>query len=55
MSEIKGNPHAFKEAVCIEALRIYDSCSDIHTPPYIFKKTSILKSDFKDWRVYITF
>lgn len=28
MSEIKGNPNAFKEAVCIEAMRIYDSCSD---------------------------
>lgn len=28
MSEFKGNPNAFKEAVCIEAQRIYDSCSE---------------------------
>ena len=28
MSDFKGNPNCFKEAVCIEAQRIYDSCSD---------------------------
>lgn len=24
----------FKEAVCIDAMRIYDSCSEKHLPPY---------------------
>lgn len=24
----------FKEAVCIDAMRIYDSCSEKHPPPY---------------------
>lgn len=28
MSDFKGNQNCFKEAVCIEAQRIYDSCSD---------------------------
>lgn len=28
MSEFRGNPNSFKEAVCIEAQRIFDSCSD---------------------------
>jgi len=28
MSDLKGNPNCFKEAVCIEAQRIFDSASD---------------------------
>lgn len=28
MSDFRSNPNCFKEAVCIEAQRIYDSCSD---------------------------
>lgn len=28
MSEFNGNPNSFKEAVCIEAQRIFDSCTD---------------------------
>lgn len=28
MSDLKSNPNCFKEAVCIETQRIFDSCSD---------------------------
>lgn len=36
MAEQKLNSNAagFKEAVCIDAGRVYDSCSDVHCSPY---------------------
>ncbi len=39
MSDLKANSSSFKEAVCIEAQRIYDSCSDKDYQPYILKNT----------------
>ena len=34
MAEQKNNSNAFKEAVCIDAGRIYDSCSEIDCSCY---------------------
>lgn len=34
-SEERNNPGTFKEAVCIDAMRVYDSCSDKDYARYV--------------------
>lgn len=39
-SEERNNPGTFKEAVCIDAMRVYDSCSDKEYASYILAFSS---------------
>lgn len=50
MAEQKTNGNAFKEAVCIDAGRIYDSCSEIDSSRLTYIKHS--PHDFGERFIY---